>query len=1121
VRITSSPTSAAGTNLVGVSTSALAAGASQSESANLTVPTTPGTYYVWVIADDFSNVTNQSNTSNDLQHSVAFTVVGSPPPPPPSSPNMIDALSAPTLADNAGAIPQQYQTVGFYLGRPTASPFSATDVAELSQSGRSVVSIYEHNQSFNVPSYFTIPQADTDAAAAISAALAIGQPLGSAIYFAVDDADSALSSNNISAIDSYFAEISADFGNLGWLVTNVGPLAAANPYQIGIYAGGAVLSSVSNISYYWFDPNYLGGSFSGAQITRNVNGAFSIAGVSVDTDTTSVSNFGQWSGSSSPPPPPPPPAAQSDLLPENITLGATSVAPGGSLSVNWSLVNQGTGAANAASATEVRITSSPTSAAGTNLVGVSTAALAAGASQSESANLTVPTTPGTYYVWVIADDFSNVTNQSNTSNDLQHSVAFTVVGSPPPPPPPPPPPTVIESFGVTSLTQVGGNYFLYTKGTTNGPELMYQGTPVTAGEFGAWAPIGAEPIAGGGYEVAWTNGANQFTVWDTDSNGNKVGNAIGVVSGSDASLELLEPSFQQDLNGDGVTGLNLPTTIIESFGSTSLEQVGSDYFLYAKGTMNGPELMFNGAPVTAGEFGVWAPIGAEPIAGGGYEVAWTNGANQFTVWDTDSNGNKAGNAIGVVSGTDSSLETLEPSFQQDLNGDGVTGVNPIIESFGSTSLEKVGNDYFLYAKGTTNGPELMYQGAPVTAGEFGVWAPIAAEPIAGGGYEVAWTNGANQFTVWDTDSNGNKVGNAIGVVSGSDASLELLEPSFQQDLNGDGVTGLNLPTTIIESFGSTSLAQVGSDYFLYAKGTTNGPELMYQGAPVTAGEFGVWAPIGTESIAGGGYEVAWTNGANQFTVWDTDANGNKVGNAIGVVSGNDPSLEALEPSFQQDLNGDGVIGTPSNTFGGDITTAEGMITAQVQSGATTPFHLTSDPSLVDQIVNDLAAFYSTPQSDYTIGTANNTNSSNYPSVNRGLTEGFVNVSSELLNSSDNQFLDQCVALLQAVDPNIGLTGSWIAGTQVDVNGTIQNIAPGTPIATFTGSTYNGAHAAFFLGAGVENNEAGFFVLDQYNTGSPTLYPDGTPLNTLSYEPAEIRFISTQDSAVTQYCAVIH
>ena len=71
---------------------------------------------------------------------------------------------------------------------------------------------------------------------------------------------------------------------------------------------------------------------------------------------------------------------------------------------------------------------------------------------------------------------------------------------------------------------------------------------------GPWAPIGAEQTASG-YEVAWkVPGADQYTVWNTDSSGNYVSNVIGVVSGTSAALESLETSFHQDLNGDGVIG---------------------------------------------------------------------------------------------------------------------------------------------------------------------------------------------------------------------------------------------------------------------------------------------------------------------------------------------------------------------------------------------------------------------------------------------------------------------------------------------------------------------------------------------------------------------------------------
>ena len=200
IRINQSSTSAAGSNLDTESTAALGAGASTSQNSVLNAPTTPGTYFVWIIADNFSNVTNQSNTSNDLQHSISFTV--------------------------------------------TAPP------------------------------------------------------------------------------------------------------------------------------------------------------------------------------------------TQSDLIPTNITLGSTTLTPGAPLSVNWSLLNQGPGAANSSSTTVVRINQSSTSAAGSNLDTEGTAALGAGASASQNSVLSAPTTPGTYFVWILADNFSNVTNQTNTSNDLQRSGAFTVTASP-------------------------------------------------------------------------------------------------------------------------------------------------------------------------------------------------------------------------------------------------------------------------------------------------------------------------------------------------------------------------------------------------------------------------------------------------------------------------------------------------------------------------------------------------------------------------------------------------------------------------------------------------------------------------------------------------------------------
>src|SRR6185295_5253189 len=107
------------------------------------------------------------------------------------------------------------------------------------------------------------------------------------------------------------------------------------------------------------------------------------------------------------------------------------------------------------------------------------------------------------------------------------------------------------------------------------------------------APVGAEQTATG-FNIVWKNAATgQFNAWSTDSNGNYITTTLSLVSGSSAALKSLETSFNQDLNGDGTIGA--PTVLIESAGSTSLSQIGSNYFL--KGS-SGPVLKFDGAPVT-------------------------------------------------------------------------------------------------------------------------------------------------------------------------------------------------------------------------------------------------------------------------------------------------------------------------------------------------------------------------------------------------------------------------------------------------------------------------------------------------------------------------------------------
>ena len=107
------------------------------------------------------------------------------------------------------------------------------------------------------------------------------------------------------------------------------------------------------------------------------------------------------------------------------------------------------------------------------------------------------------------------------------------------------------------LTEIGNHFYLYDS-TGAGPSLKFQGADYVPGQFGAAVvPIGVEATASG-YEVAWkVMGTDVYSVWATDKNGNYTSSIIGNASGTSTTLESIESSFHQDLNGDGYLGLVL------------------------------------------------------------------------------------------------------------------------------------------------------------------------------------------------------------------------------------------------------------------------------------------------------------------------------------------------------------------------------------------------------------------------------------------------------------------------------------------------------------------------------------------------------------------------------------
>jgi beta-glucanase (GH16 family) len=143
-------------------------------------------------------------------------------------------------------------------------------------------------------------------------------------------------------------------------------------------------------------------------------------------------------------------------------------------------------------------------------------------------------------------------------------------------------------------------------------------------------------------------------------------------------MYMLADLAMQDLPGVTDDPKHLYIDYIRAYSSqqtSQLTEVANDFFLDNSGA-SGPSLKMNGMDVWAGQFGSWTPIGAVQTASG-YDVAWKNGsADQYTVWNTDGIGNFL-SYIGVVSGSDYALQSLEPTFHQDLNSDGLIGPSTI------------------------------------------------------------------------------------------------------------------------------------------------------------------------------------------------------------------------------------------------------------------------------------------------------------------------------------------------------------------------------------------------------------------------------------------------------------
>ena len=105
-------------------------------------------------------------------------------------------------------------------------------------------------------------------------------------------------------------------------------------------------------------------------------------------------------------------------------------------------------------------------------------------------------------------------------------------------------PSIIESYGSTQLLRTSQSYYL---GSTSTP-LISNGQQVSPTTFAGKTVVSAEK-EGLEYQVLWKTSTGQYMIWHVDLDGvHQTTDAVLTA----AQLKAYEPSFGQDLDGDGL-----------------------------------------------------------------------------------------------------------------------------------------------------------------------------------------------------------------------------------------------------------------------------------------------------------------------------------------------------------------------------------------------------------------------------------------------------------------------------------------------------------------------------------------------------------------------------------------
>ena len=344
-------------------------------------------------------------------------------------------------------------------------------------------------------------------------------------------------------------------------------------------------------------------------------------------------------------------AGSPDLIPQSIGVSPNPVSPNGAITVSWTIRNQGNATASA-STTAVRVEASNSCAPGAQAQ-IATAALAAGGSVGQSTSMTAPAS-GTYYICVIADNFSTSGQTGTTpNNDIQIAGPFTVQTTGP-----------ALSIITTSLPSATVG-IVYAQGVAaSGGQSPYTWSVSS----GLPAGLNINSTSGAISGTPSTSGAFDFTVTVTDSGSPQktTSRALSIIVGNTVATTPMATLVSETIPvGTSITGGQSFTktwTILNS-GTTTWDSTTKLKWVTGANLSNHNDLAVSGTVAPGSSF-TFSVVMIAPTSAGSYREDWNlvggsgaiipvSGSN--TVWVSIVVGNNA-----ALGGTVLDANTLQP-----------------------------------------------------------------------------------------------------------------------------------------------------------------------------------------------------------------------------------------------------------------------------------------------------------------------------------------------------------------------------------------------------------------------------------------------------------------------------